>query len=113
MLCLIQFSAVFLPVHSDLNRDAVIDSRRIRLLAVAVQPLRLDDDREILVADIQINIAVDAVHTAFLGMLPDAVSAAIIRLITPVCQPDGVAGLDVIGGMRRERGRRAVQTDEI
>ena len=56
------------------------------------------------VADIKIDVAVDAVHTAFLGMLPDAVCAAVIRLVAPVRQPDGVAGLDVIGGMRRERG---------
>ena len=115
MLCLIQFSAVLLAVNSDFDCDAVLRSRRrrIRLLAVAVQPLRLDDGREILVADIEIDVAVDACDLAFLGMLPNTVCAGVIRLVTPVCQPDSVVGLDVIGGMCRERGCRTVQPDKI
>ena len=106
MLCLIQFSAILLSVNRDLNGDAVLRRRcrRSRLLAVAVQPLRLDDGREILVADVEIDIAVNAVHAAFLGMLPDTVCAGVISLGAPVRQPDRVATLDVIGGMRRERG---------
>ena len=98
-------SAIFLTVNRDLDRDAVIDSRRIRqdfLLAVAIQPLALDNRGKILVADIEIDIAIDAVHAAFLGVLQDTVSAGIIRLVTPVRQPDRVAGFDVTGGMRRE-----------
>lgn len=46
-------------------------------------------------------------------MLPDAVCTTVIRLVNPMRQPDGVAALDVIGGMRHERGCRAVETDEI
>ncbi len=109
MLCLIQFSAVLLAVNSDFNCDAVLRSRRRRirqdfLLAVSVQPLCLDDGRKIFVADVQINIAVDAIYAAFLGMLPDAVCAAVVGLVIPVCKPDRVAALDVIGGVRHERG---------
>lgn len=87
---LIQFSAVLLAAYSNLDRDAVIGSRhrRIRqnfLLAVAIQFLRPDDRGEILVTDVQINIAADACDLALFRMLPD-----------------GVAALDVIGGMRHE-----------
>ncbi len=78
--------------------------RRCRSLPLAIQPLTLDDGRKILIADIQIDVAVDAIYTALLGILPDAVSAAIIGLVTPVCQQDRIPGLDIIGGMRRERG---------
>ena len=46
-------------------------------------------------------------------MLPDAVSAAVIRLVTPVRQPDGVTTLDVVCCMCGQRGRRAVQTNKI
>ena len=115
---LIQFSAIFLAVNRDLNRDAVIGSRRRRirqnfLLSVAIQFLRPDDRGEILVTDVQINIAADACDLALFRMLPDAVCTTVIRLVNPMRQPDGVAALDVIGGMRHERGCRAVETDEI
>jgi len=46
-------------------------------------------------------------------MLPDAVSAAVAGLVHPVRQPDGVAALDVIGGVCGQRRSRAVQTDKI
>ena len=80
LYALFSFPAVLLAVNSDLNGNAVLRSRRrrIRLLAVAVQPLCPDDRGKVLVADIQINIAVDAVHAAFLGMLPDTVCAGVI-----------------------------------
>ena len=84
MLCLIQFSAVLLSVNRDLNRDAVLRSRRrrIQFLTVSIQPLRLDDRGKVLIADVKIDIAVDTVHAAFLGMLPDTVCAGVIRLVT-------------------------------
>ena len=106
MLCLIQFSAVLLSVNRDLNGDAVLRSRhrRIQLLTIAIQSLCLDDRGKVLVADIEIDVAVDACDLAFLGMLPDTVCAGVIRLVTPVCQPDRVAALDAIGSVRHERG---------
>lgn len=62
-LRLIQFSTVFLPVNDNFNRNAVIRNRCRRicqgfLLAVSIQPLTLDNGREILIADIQIHITV-------------------------------------------------------
>ena len=42
-------------------------------LAPAIQPLTLDNGREILIADVKIHIAADTVHTPLLGVLPDAV----------------------------------------
>jgi hypothetical protein len=109
MLYLIQFSAVLLSVNRDLNGDAVLRSRRKRIwqdffLAIAVQSLCLDDRGKVLVADIEIDVTVDACDLAFLGMLPDAVCASVIGLIHPVCQLDRVARLDVIGSVRHERG---------
>ena len=106
MLCLIQFSAVLLSVNRDLNGDAVLRSRRrrIQILTMAIQSLCLDDRGKVLVADIKIDVAVDACDLALLGMLPDAVCAAVVRLVNPVRQPDGIAALDVIGGVRHERG---------
>ena len=64
-LRLIQFSTVFLPVNDNLNRNAVIRNRCRQicqgfLLAVSIQPLTLDNGREILIADIQIHITVKA-----------------------------------------------------
>ena len=46
-------------------------------LAPVIQPFAPDNCREILVADVQIDVAVDAIHTSLLAVLPDAVSAAI------------------------------------
>ena len=103
-LRLIQFSTVFLPVNDNFNRNAVIRNRCRRicqgfLLAVSIQPLTLDNGREILIADIQIHITVDASDLALLRMLPDAICAAVIGLIDPVRQPNGVAALDIIGSV--------------
>ena len=65
----------------------------------AVQSLILDDCEKILVADIQIHIAVDACNLAFAAVLPDGVGTAVVGLIYPVRKPNGVAALDIIGGM--------------
>ena len=106
-LRLIQFSTVFLPVNGNFNRNAVIRNRCRRicqgfLLAVSIQPLTLDNGREILIADIQIHITVDASDLALLRMLLDAICAAVIGLIDPVRQPNGVAALDIIGSVGSE-----------
>ena len=79
----------------------------------AVQSLALDDGREILIADIQIHIAVDTCNLALLRMLPDAVSTAVVGLVHPVRQPDRVPRLDIIGSMCGQRRSRAVQPDKV
>ena len=86
---------------------------RHRSFPPAVQTLALDNGREILVADIQIHIAVDTVYTSLLRMLPDAVCAAVIGLIDPVRQPDRVPRLDIIGSMCGQGRSRAIQSDKI
>ena len=104
---LIQFAAILLTVHSYLDSDTVIRSsnRRIRkifLLAESVQSLILDDCGKILVADIQIHIAVDACNLALAAVLPDGIGTAVVGLIDPVGKPNGVAALDIIGSVGSE-----------
>ena len=104
----IQFSTVFLHVNGNLNRNAVIRNRCRRicqgfLLAVSIQTLTLDNGRKILIADIQIHIAVDTSNLTLFRMLPDAISTTVIGLVDPVRQPDRVPGLDIIGSMCGQR----------
>ena len=87
--------------------------RRCRSLPPAIQPLTLDNGREILIADIQIHIAVDTCNLALFTVLPDAVSTAVIGLIDPVRQPDRVPRLDIVSGMCGQRRSRAIQSDKI
>ena len=86
---------------------------RCRSLPPAIQPLILDNGREILIADIQIHITVDASDLAFFTVLPDTVNTAVIGLIAPVRQPDRIPGLDIVGGMCGQRRSRAIQSDKI
>jgi len=96
-LCLIQFSRVFLSVNSNLNGNAVIRQRcRSRSSSVAVQYLCLNPFRIIDIAFVEVNVTADTVNLAFAGVLPDAVSTAVICVLTPMCKPDGISTLDVV-----------------
>ncbi len=110
----------FVALLADLHGHGNISIRHIghrrgsRLsLAVPVQPLALDDGREVLVADVQIDVAVDTIHASLLAVLPDAVSTAVAGLVHPMRQPDGVTALDVVRRVCGQRRSRAVQTDEV
>lgn len=105
--------AVLANLHSHGNIGIRYIGRRCRSLPPAIHPLTLDNGREILIADIQIHIAVDTCNLALLKMLPDAVSTAVVGLVHPVRQPDRVPRLDIIGSMCGQRRSRAVQPDKV
>ena len=81
--------------------------RGIRRLAPAVQPIALDDGREILIADIEVNIAGNAVHLALFAVLPHRIGTAVVGPIHPVRKPDRVVGFNIIGCVGKQGGMQS------
>lgn len=51
----------------------------------SIQSFSLDDGREILIADIEVNIAGNAVHLALFAVLPHRIGTAVVGVLSTQC----------------------------